>query len=337
MNRNTRQCGFIANKGTQLGERPAMECRALRPSSPHPRANVRQIFDGNRSLRAFGLRDNPFREVVVYPGCKAVFLSCEFLQTSASAVGALPLELFPKAPMPIADVLDRLARVDFPIVIDGDIRHAHVNAQHAFDIRRSRLLDLTHREQVPLATDVGEVGFSMLGRKQLPLPRTAHKGDGLSPIQRPDRDRGIWQRIGQDTVVVGDRPMRSECPTHTLIELVGVSYFPQHPDRHLRGQPEGLAYRVIADLLQVELAKGLRVPGDATDVVTRRVCRFQCSPERVCLIGRRKEFQLCGNFHYVSILYIERLCKCALKRAKAWGVPPSAKAAGLPALKGKHT
>lgn len=335
MDRNARQCGFIGNKGPQLGERPAMECRTLRPFSPHPRANVRQIFQRYRPLCAFGLRDNPFREVVVYPGREAVFLPRQLLQAAAGTMGALSLELLSQAPLPIANVLNRLTRVDLPIVINGNVRYAHVNAKDALHIRGGGFLDIIHRKQVPRAVDQGEIGFPMLVRKQLPLALTAHKRDGLSPVQRPERDRGIRQRIGPDTVVIGDRPMRPECPAHPLIAFVGGAYLAQRSDRHLRGQSEGRAYRVIADLRQVELAKGLRGPSDAADVVARRVCCFEGSPERVGLYRRRKEFQLCGKFHYLIIPRIERLYKCALKRAQAGGVPPSAQAAGLPALKGK--
>ena len=336
VDRNARQCRLVDDKEPQLEKGPAMECRALRPSSPHPRPNMRQILQRYRPLRAFGRHDNLFAEVVVRPCGEPAFLPRQLLQAAACAVSALPLELVPQAPMPIADVLDRPPLVDRPITIDGDVRHAHVNAQDTFYIRRGRLLNIRHGEQVPFPPDGGKVGFSMLGGKQLPLPLTAHERDGLSPIQRPDRDRGIRQRLGQDTVVVGDSPMRSECPTHTPIELVGVSHLSQRPDRHLRGQPECLAYRVIADLLHVELATGLRVPGDTADVVARRVCRFQCSPECVGLIRRRKEFQLCGDFHRVSVLRSERLCKCTLKRAKAGALPPTAKAAGLPRLKASY-
>src|SRR6185295_16922942 len=62
---HTVQLSFVADKGTQLRECPGVECCALRPPSPRPRADMRQIFQRNRTLRAFGLRNNPFGETVV--------------------------------------------------------------------------------------------------------------------------------------------------------------------------------------------------------------------------------------------------------------------------------
>jgi hypothetical protein len=47
------------------------------------------------------------------------------------------------------------------------------------------------------------------------------------------------------------------------------------------------------------------------------------------LIGRWQEFQLYGEFHYVSTLQVERLCKRPLKRAKARCFLPGLKLLGL--------
>jgi hypothetical protein len=66
MDRHTAQLSFINDKPTELREGPGVECCALGPLSPHPRANVRQILQHNRPLRAFGLHNNPFGETVVH-------------------------------------------------------------------------------------------------------------------------------------------------------------------------------------------------------------------------------------------------------------------------------
>ena len=62
---NTRQPRFVGEKRLELRKRPAMQRCALRPASLDPRANVRQVFDRYRSLRAFGLRNNAFGDHVV--------------------------------------------------------------------------------------------------------------------------------------------------------------------------------------------------------------------------------------------------------------------------------
>ncbi len=84
--------------------------------------------------------------------------------------------------MPIADVLDRLTRVDFPIAIDGNIRDAHVDAQHACYVDRLGRLNLTDGEQIPFAVDQGQIAFAVLRLKQLPLSACAGVGCNFSCI-----------------------------------------------------------------------------------------------------------------------------------------------------------
>ncbi len=248
MDRHPTQLGFIRDKVPQLGECPAMECRALRPASRYPRANVRQIFDGNRPLCAFGLRDNPFREIMVYPGCKAVFLPCELSQTAAAAVGALPLEFVSQAPMSVADVLDSRTRVDLPIAIDGDVCHAHVNAQHAFHVNRFGRLNLADGEQIPFAVDQGQIGFTALRVKQGPLAITAHERYGLPLVQCPDRDFLFGAIEGQNACIVGNRPKRRKDAQSLGVELVGICNLGDAAHGHLRGYIECLAYIGVASL-----------------------------------------------------------------------------------------
>ena len=109
VNRHTTHLGFVADKRPELREGPRMECCALRPSSLHPRANVREFFQRNRSLRAFGLRNNPFGKTVVDVFGKTALLTGQLPKSAAATKCAQFLQLHPQAPMPIAHILDRLA------------------------------------------------------------------------------------------------------------------------------------------------------------------------------------------------------------------------------------
>src|SRR5258706_3429482 len=129
MDRHTRKYCLIDDIGLQLRKGPAMECCALRPSSPHPRANMRQVFQRYRSLRAFGRRNNPFGETVVHILGKAGFLPGQDFEPAAAALRAFLLQLVPESPMPITYLLDRFARMHFSIAINGDIGHTQINTQ----------------------------------------------------------------------------------------------------------------------------------------------------------------------------------------------------------------
>jgi hypothetical protein len=95
-----------------------------------------------------------------------------------------------------------------------------------------------------------------------------------------------------------------------LVELVGIPNFRQGADRRLSCQAELRTHRLIAQLLKRELAKGLGLPGDLTDVVAGGVCRFERAPESIGLPRRWKELELDRQFHYSeSLPRPERLYK----------------------------
>jgi len=109
-----------------------MECYSLRLPSPDPRANMRQIFDRNRALRALSLRNNPFGDSVVDVFREPRFLSRKAAQTATAIQRAALLQLLPEPPMAVAHVVDRLSAVNIPIAIDGNIGDSQIDTQDAF-------------------------------------------------------------------------------------------------------------------------------------------------------------------------------------------------------------
>jgi hypothetical protein len=115
---------------------------------------MRQIFDGNRALRvaqrAPGRRNNPFGETVVDMLGESALLTSKHTQAAAAAECAEFLEFVPEPPMPLAHVLDRLARMDFPVAIGCDVRDAQIDAKHVVNINRFGRFNLGSGEQIPL-------------------------------------------------------------------------------------------------------------------------------------------------------------------------------------------
>jgi hypothetical protein len=110
VDRHTTQLSFVGDKRPKLRECPRVECCALQPSSLHPRANVPEIFQRNRPLRAFGLRNNPFGQTVVDVFGKAALLTGQLPQAATATECAELLQLVPEPPVAVAHVLDRLPR-----------------------------------------------------------------------------------------------------------------------------------------------------------------------------------------------------------------------------------
>jgi len=286
-NRNARKRGFVRNAGLQLRERPAMQNGALRLSSPHPRVNVLEVFKRNPSLRALSPPNNAFAERMVDIPGKAGFLSRQLPQASLCRQGAFFLELVPEPPMAIPNAFDRAAAVDRAVAISGDVGHAQIDPKYVVDVDRVRRFDLGSRKEIPVAAHEHQIALAAPKHKQLPRLFAAHKRDGLPLIERPDRNRRIRQCKRENTIIIGDCGCRAKCAFRARVKLVGVAYFCQCADDHLRRQVECFAHILIAQLLKRKLAKSARLPRHVTDVVACRVRGFKRASERIGLIGRR--------------------------------------------------
>ncbi len=335
MHGNTRHVRLIADKRPQLSKRPGMECCALRPSSPHPRANMGQIFNRYRALCAFGLRNHPFRQDMVHIFCKPLFLTGKYPQPAAAAFGALLLELGSESSVAIPNVLDRVARMRFAIRVNGNVRHAHVDTQHALNIYRIGCIGIADGKQIPLPTHEGQIGFAMLTGQQGPLARSTHKRDRLPFVQCPDRHRRIRQCIGKDTIIIGNRRCWAKRPLHLPIPLVGIRNLRNTADDHLCAKTKLFPYRRIAALLERELAERAAIPRNLTDKGAGGVRPFKRLHQQQRLFWRGLKFQLCGYLHKVKYTTVRTFVQMSLKRAEA-SILPTTKAGGLPALKGNH-
>ena len=88
-----RSLRLILDKGAQLPERPARESSTLLPSSPHPLANVPELFQPYRLLRAFGKLDKLFADYVVGVASEPPFFARKLLQAASGGVRALALKV----------------------------------------------------------------------------------------------------------------------------------------------------------------------------------------------------------------------------------------------------
>src|SRR5690606_6377178 len=81
--RNTGQPRLVVDELPQLGETPIAVPRSLfGPSSPGPRANPRQVFQGNRAVRALSFRNETLADRVVDVFLKAALATRQLPQVA---------------------------------------------------------------------------------------------------------------------------------------------------------------------------------------------------------------------------------------------------------------
>ena len=90
----------------------------------------------------------------------------------------------------------------------------------------------------------------------------------------------------EDAVIVGDAGEWTKRALCFFVQLVGISDLCKRADRYLCCQSEGLAYMLIAQLLERKLAERASLPCHLAEVVTRGVGRLKRASERIGLLRR---------------------------------------------------
>lgn len=268
------QLSLIGDKASQLRECPTMQRGALRPSSPHPRSDMRQILQRNRPLRAFHLRHDLLTQIVIDPCSKPPFLSRKRTQAAAAAQRSFLLQLLAQPPMAIAHVLDRFRLMDNTIGIGCDVGHTQINTYGV----GYRLWFLWHNfrrgEQIPLATNEHKITFANAVGQQRALVFAANERNRLASLNCPDRDS--ISLVGKNAIIKGNRAKWLEGAFGFPIQLVGVRNFGNAAHHKLSRQTKCFFGVVVRQLVNAELLELACIPGDIAYRVTSSVGTFKC-------------------------------------------------------------
>ncbi|HMN10687.1 MAG TPA: hypothetical protein PKD55_00005 [Bellilinea sp.] len=299
--RNTRQRRLVLDFCPEIAKGPAMQLSPVRLTSRYPVADARQVLDGDPASGVFGALYKLLADAVVHVSGKAVFFAAALLEQAFSRLRALLLELRPQAGVAVTQAVQVGAAVVVAVAVSGDVRHTGIDAEIPANILRLRRLDFAGDEQVELATNIAQVGFTPVAFQQLSLAVTTQVAHALAALQCPDAHRLFVRPEAQDAVVVGKRTARLEGALRFAVELVGVSDLRYRSHDHLSRQREAVADVVVDEAVELELAKDFAIPRLPADVVADGIGRLQSLEQRVVLVGRGLQLDLGREFHIVSI------------------------------------
>jgi hypothetical protein len=289
---------LIAEKRPQLRKGPIAVSRSLLwPCNPRPLTDPLEVFKDNRPLRAFGFGNEPLADTVVCVFLKPTLSPTQLTQASFGRLRSDLLECLATVRVPLTARFNMSTRKRLAVAVSRQIDDPKINTQNTFDIDRFGRFNFAPDKHIPATAHERQIGFTALTGRQLALSLATHKRDCLSAIESPDRDRGTFQVVGQDAVVVGHRTERLKRALHLSIQLIGIRNFSNTTYRKLRGQAERFTHRVVGQTVDRELAKRLTRPCHLADVVARGVGRFQRALERSGLFGSRLQFQLYRQSH----------------------------------------
>lgn len=293
---------LVAQFGAEVEESPGMQGSPLWPTSPDPQTNALEVFQGYRSLRAFGFSYQFLGDGMVHVIGEASLLARKLLQAALGPLRAFLLKLLPKAMVAVSDPVEVRTGVRLAVAVGGDLDNAQVYAQHPLDLDRFGLLDVHRGQQVELAPHVGEVSFPLLGCQKTTLVFTANEGNSLAAPKRPDAHGLRHHFPRKHPVIVGDGPQLTKGAFGLLIQFVGIYHLGVCPHHHLSRKVELVLGRVVNKVVQGNLLEGLGFPSYARNVVTSRVEAPHGVEQIATLFGRSYKSDLGGKLHKSSIV-----------------------------------
>ncbi len=307
--RHTCQPRLVVDELPQLGEAPIAVSRSLLgSSSPGPRANAGQVFQGNRAVRALSFCYETLANLVVDVFLEAALAAREFPQVAFGRQAAARLQVRAQPLHPLAVMLDRLAGQHVAVAGGGDIRHAQVHAQGFRHIARFRVGEFACRQQEEHAVEQHQVSLALAGLQEFALALARAIRDTLATVYCPDRNFIPVGVPRQNTVIVSNAAQRLEGARRAPLQPVGVRHLCQTADDHLRREVEALAHLVVGQVLHPVAVEDLRPERPRTDEVTRGIGRFKRLLEGGVLVFRRVEAHLRNQFHVMK--YSTEVLQC---------------------------
>lgn len=299
-NRHTRQRRLVLDKAAQLVKRPRVQLASLRAPSLYPVADARQIFEGNGASGALRLLYKLLTDGVIDVRHKARLPAGKPPDHAPGRLRSFGLEPLPLAVTALPDRDDVRATVLSTVAVSGDVHQTEVNAQRAVNVNLLWRLHFTGDEQVELAPDKAQIGFSSLPLQQRKSAAAAHEGYVRPAGQCPDGDFPPIQFEGQEPVIVGKSTMLLEAVLLFLADFIGIRDFGDGANNHLCGEVKSVTGRAVDNLVQAELTEDAFTESLLANPVAGGVGLLKRLQEKAVLFGRWAQLQLRRKSHIMK-------------------------------------
>src|SRR2546426_2510128 len=151
---------LIDDKLSQLPKAPSTMLVALAFANRRPVADARQVFQGKRSLRVFGMGDKLCRDVVVHPPAKTRLLSRHLSQTAFGLFRTPRLEGLAVGLTALSDRFNGITRVGMGVRIHGKIHDPELDPQKAIRNHRWFFRGFQRHQEIEDAFEQDQIGLA---------------------------------------------------------------------------------------------------------------------------------------------------------------------------------
>lgn len=302
-----RQLCLVLDKASQLKERPRVVLPPLTPANRYPVTNTTQVFQSDTPVSVFGLCNNSLTDSVIDVSNKPSLFTRTLLKQTFGCLRIFGLKFSSYFSMTFPETVDLTAGVSLPIGVGGDIDDTKVNAEKLFGVSHGRFFHLAGLEKIECTISVDEVSLPHKVMEKNQLPFSSNEGNPEPSVKSPNRDESVGHLPGEDTLVIGNTAMFIEGAPGGAASLISIRHLSQDSHHNLGREAEPTAEVVVEKVVQVILAKGLRLPSTLADIVGGIIHTLKRLLECLILLAGGCQLYLRDQLHRYIIAYSSRL------------------------------
>lgn len=297
---DTSQTRLVFQERAELKEGPVVQPCALLAPGRDPTTDTLQILQGDAAAGALRFSHDALADAVVHVLLVTPLLSADTPEFASGGTSALPLEVATPVAVDAPLPLHSLPRIQRAVRVTSKVDDAQVNAQEVSGLLDGRLIHIADHVQVERVLDVHQVNLSLTEGKEAALILPTHEGHDLTPVQGPERYQ-VVRLEAQDTVIVGDGPVRSEAALRLAVELIGIGHLGNTADGHLCRQAEVCFDDIVGQPVESILPEGALLPGQPAEEIAGSIGSLQGLEQDGVLFRRGQELEVDDQLHRYSI------------------------------------
>jgi len=267
--------GLVFDKGSKLEEGPGMLDASLRLPNRDSLSYPLQVFEGYTFGECLSLRNQRLADLVIDVSLEPGFFPTSLFEQPFGGLRAFGLEFSPKLGMALPKTVDYAPAVDFSLGVRGKVDDAQIHADVVRHIVRRRFRHVNGLEQEEHPIPVHQIGLSPDAAELGFVVRATYEGDQQTALEG-ENGHTIRAFPREDMVIVDYRSVGTELDLLGFVPFVGFRHLADHAYGHLSGQAKLIADRIIALMVEPDLAGGSQSVGYLRDKVTGFVEPFHC-------------------------------------------------------------
>jgi len=294
--RNASPLSLVFDEAAKLKERPITMLVPLLAAN-RSLTDALEVFQGDTSVSVLRFLNKSLTNRMVDICLKTGLTARQLTKFAFRRLGLLALKITTPVFVLPAVTFHYLSVKVFSITIRGKIDNAKVYPQKVVNVELIRFIKVTGDEQVERSVDVNEVAFSKLTLQELALMFSTSEGNMLTTRNRPNRNFGVFEVKGKETIIECYCTQHLERTHDFLIEFVSIGNLGNTTYHYLSCKLELFTNWIISQFVEWKLAKGSALPRLFTDEIAGTVGLNHRRFKRGSLFVSGKQFYFRSQFH----------------------------------------